>query len=56
MGDSPRIALVIFEAKSFTKILDYCGQNGPLVITPKKYFRPLIGLVKGVGVTSNQPP
>ena len=29
-GDSQRIAQVIFEAKSFTKILDYDGQIGLL--------------------------
>jgi hypothetical protein len=31
---------VIFEAKSFTKIFDYGGQNGPLVITPQNIIQP----------------
>ena len=37
-----RTAQVIFQAKSFTKIFDYGGQNGTLVITPQKYFSPPI--------------
>ena len=31
---------MIFEAKSITKIFDYVGQNGQIVITPKYIFQP----------------
>ena len=34
---------MIFQAKSFTKILDNGGQNGPLVITHQNIFQPPIG-------------
>ena len=54
--DSSRIAQVIFEAMSLTKIFDYGGQNGSLVITPQNIFQPPIGGVRGVRGTSNQPP
>ena len=56
-GDSPRIAQVIFEVKSFTKIFDYGGQNGPSVITPQNIFRhPHRGGLGGLGAPLISPP
>ena len=40
---------MIFEAKSLTKIFDYGGQNGPLVLTPQNIFQPPIGGLGGWG-------